>query len=103
MHLMTDMVKFCTVVVESIQKLLFIFICQNEVQIEQIKIIQSFIAGLILKINGKTENLLFFLQLKSYMDVIIFMLDACALYDTFAITLALCWKCGRCINLCSDV
>ena len=54
---MADVVKFCTsdTQVKNVLDNLFSFLYYVEVQIEQIKMIQSFIglAGLIFEINGK--------------------------------------------------
>ena len=54
---MADVVKFCTsdILVKNVLGYLFFIFIYVEVQIEQIKMIQSFIglAGLIFEINGK--------------------------------------------------
>ena len=57
---MTDMVKYSGYFsIKVFNNSYSFFFCQNEVQIENIKMIQSFIGlgGLILKIGGKTDNL----------------------------------------------
>ena len=66
---MADVVKFCTsdtLVKNVLDNFFFIFI-YVEVQIEQIKMIQSFIglAGLIFEINGKNWQFMTFFAIKT--------------------------------------
>ena len=66
---MTDVVKFCTsdtLVKKVLNNFFFIFI-YAEVQIEQIKIVQSFIGlvGLIFEINGKNWQFMTFFAIET--------------------------------------
>ena len=71
---MTDGVKFCTLgtLVKKVSDDFYSFLLYVEVQIGQIKMMQSFIglAGLIFEINGKNWQFITFLLPKPHKDVV---------------------------------